>query len=294
MQVVDGQEKPVMFWSRSLNTAERNYATTDREALAVVACLKKFRHFLWGLKFEIHTDHQALIFIFIDPEPRGRQARWVMTLKEFDFTVKYRKGAENVVADCLSRNELLRSIKHEHYFDAHMVQVFDYLNTLNLPEELSDYEQTKLMRESRRFFIHEGELYRRKVGKRPLRVVISLEERRRLIKQAHDGLSHFGVRTTYEFLNGEYFWPNLFNDVKAVVMSCDACQKFSKSKGSKISAGIGVSELFERIGIDYVGPLPETKSKKRYMIVAIEYLTGWPIVKAVKRADAVTTAKFIF
>lgn len=42
MQVVDDQEKPVMFWSRSLNTAERNYSTTDREALAIVACLKKF------------------------------------------------------------------------------------------------------------------------------------------------------------------------------------------------------------------------------------------------------------
>ena len=293
LQLVDGKEKPVMYWSRSLNSAERNYSTTDKEALAVVSCLKKFRHYLWGLKFEIHTDHQALVHIFNNPDPRGRLARWVLTLREFDFIVKYRKGAENALADGLSRNESLRVVQRD-FCDPCTLRIYDYLNTLEIPEELSYEDRIRLIKSSKGFFIHDGELYKKQRKRKPVRVVQSDKERQRLITQAHDGLGHFGIRTTYEFLSGEYYWPDLFKQVKEYISTCQACQAFSKANETDIAAGIGVKGIFERMGLDYVGPLPETKSGNKYLIVAIEYLTGWPIAKAVKSANASTTAKFIY
>ena len=69
---------------------------------------------------------------------------------------------------------------------------------------------------------------------------------------------------------------------------------FNYSKETVIKTKIGVEKIFERIGVDFVGPLPETKNGFKYIIVASEYLTGWPIAKATRRADADTTAKFIY
>ena len=180
-----------------------------------------------------------------------------------------------------------------HWVDADGIKADP--NRIEVPDDLTEQDERKLIRSAKRFFVNEGEMFRRRIRGKPVRVILSLEERKRLLRQAHDGLGHFGVRTTFEFLNGEYYWPRMFEEVKAYVLICHTCQMFGRAKKeSMLSAEIGVNEVFERFGIDYVGPLPETKSKKRYLIVAVEYLTGWPVVKAVKNANARTTAKFIY
>ncbi|GBC36526.2 hypothetical protein GLOIN_2v1777707 [Rhizophagus irregularis DAOM 181602=DAOM 197198] len=99
----DGKEHVVAYASRSLNKAECNYPITDQECLAIVWAIKHFQHYL-GLKpFTIVTDHSALKWLKTSKIPKGRRARWVMDLQQYDFNIKHRAGKANANADALSR-----------------------------------------------------------------------------------------------------------------------------------------------------------------------------------------------
>ena len=104
-QEVNGVLRPVGFAGRGLTNAERNYTTTEQECLAVIWAIQHFRVYLEGQHFELHTDHNALRFILTNKDPRGRVARWVTFLQQFNYTVKHVKGKNNVVPDALSRRD---------------------------------------------------------------------------------------------------------------------------------------------------------------------------------------------
>ena len=104
-QEVNGVYRPVGFAGRGLTSAERNYTTTEQECLAVIWAIQHFRVYLEGQHFELHTDHNALRYILTSKDPRGRIARWVTFLQQFDYSVKHVKGKENVVPDALSRRD---------------------------------------------------------------------------------------------------------------------------------------------------------------------------------------------
>ncbi|OMO80899.1 reverse transcriptase [Corchorus capsularis] len=95
--------KVVAYASRQLKPYERNYPTHDLELAAVVFALKILRHYLYGEKCEIFTDHKSLKYIFTQKEINMRQRRWLELLKDYDLTISYHPGKANVVADALSR-----------------------------------------------------------------------------------------------------------------------------------------------------------------------------------------------
>lgn len=95
--------RPVAFASRTLNKAESNYSTTEIELLAVVWAVKHFRPYLFGRYFEIKSDHRALVYLFAQADPSSRLTKFRMTLLEYNFSIIYVKGKNNVVADALSR-----------------------------------------------------------------------------------------------------------------------------------------------------------------------------------------------
>ena len=98
-----GERKPIGFWSRTLNSAEVNYGTPEKECLAVVWALGTLRPYLQGEAFLVHSDQASLRWLMEITEPSGRLMRWRLRLSEFDFVVKYKKGVANTQADALSR-----------------------------------------------------------------------------------------------------------------------------------------------------------------------------------------------
>jgi len=84
---VDGVERPITFFSRVMNSAQRNYCATRRELLAVIAGLQHFRHYLVGATVILRTDHYSLKWLRTFKRPKGILARWIETLAEFDYTV---------------------------------------------------------------------------------------------------------------------------------------------------------------------------------------------------------------
>lgn len=111
-QVVDGREKIVAFYSRTLGNAERNYCVTRRELLAVVESVKHFHKYLYGKPFRIRTDHAALRWLLQFKNPEGQLARWIERLQSYDFVIDHRKGGLHGNADALSRRPCNIECKH--------------------------------------------------------------------------------------------------------------------------------------------------------------------------------------
>ena len=104
LQLIGDQWHPIAFASRCLTSAERNYAVTELECVAVVYCVNKFRCYVLGRPFELVVDHSALKWLLLSKEaPTGKLCRWVLLLQEFQFTVIHRPGHLHTVADALSR-----------------------------------------------------------------------------------------------------------------------------------------------------------------------------------------------
>lgn len=104
-QKLDNEEKVIAYMSKSLSKQERNYSATEREALAVLTAIEHWRCYLEnGQKFTVYTDHSSLKWFLNLNNPTGRLARWGVRLSAFNFEIKHRKGAENVVSDGLSRS----------------------------------------------------------------------------------------------------------------------------------------------------------------------------------------------
>ncbi|RVW90223.1 Retrovirus-related Pol polyprotein from transposon 297 [Vitis vinifera] len=98
----DGKPYVIYYASKTLNEAQRNYTTTEKELLAVVFALDKFRAYL-GSFIIVFTDHSALKYLLTKQDAKARLIRWILLLQEFDLQIRDKKGVENVVADHLSR-----------------------------------------------------------------------------------------------------------------------------------------------------------------------------------------------
>ncbi|KAL4126987.1 hypothetical protein QTP88_011260 [Uroleucon formosanum] len=94
---------PIAYASRTLNKAEINYSTTEKELVAIMFGVKQFRPYVYGQKFTIITDHKPLTWLFSVKDPGSRLLRWRIKLDEFDYEIQYKSGKTNLNADALSR-----------------------------------------------------------------------------------------------------------------------------------------------------------------------------------------------
>ena len=140
--------------SLSLADAQLNYTTTEKELLAVVFALEKFRLYILGSKIIVYTDHAELKYLLSKKEAKPRLIRWVLLLQEFNLEIKDKKGSENSVADHLSRlhntssgeicdtfpdEQLLAVVTRVPWF-AHIV---NYLVTKFVPDYWSTHQKKK-------------------------------------------------------------------------------------------------------------------------------------------------------
>lgn len=101
--VLSQNSHPIAFASRTLNRHETNYSTVEKELLAIVWATKHFHTYLYGRKFLIQTDHKPLVWLNNLKEPNMKLQRWKIKLNDYNFTISYVKGKDNIIADGLSR-----------------------------------------------------------------------------------------------------------------------------------------------------------------------------------------------
>src|SRR5215212_6927667 len=145
------------------------------------------------------------------------------------------------------------------------------------------------------FEARNGKLYKKKNNGKTARVLRDNEKDAILfMTHNHETGGHFGVDATYNKIAERYYWKGMYNDTKEYVKSCDACQRRGQKGGKSYLNPIKVGEPFERIGIDFVGPLERTKKGNKYILVVTDYLTKWPEAKAMKEVIAENVVKFIY
>ena len=122
----------IAYASRQLKPHEQKYPTHDMELAAIVFALKIWRHYLYGEKCEIYTDHKSLKYIFTQKELNMRQRRWLELIKDYDCSINYHVGKANVVADVLSQKERLNLLTETK----ELIQEFEKLEIeIHLPNE---------------------------------------------------------------------------------------------------------------------------------------------------------------
>lgn len=102
-QNFDGHDLPIFFASKAFNRAEQNKSTIEKELIAIHFAVNHFRPYLYGTNFTVRSDHRPLIFLYKLKNPSSKLTRIRLDLEEYNFTVEYVKGTQNVVADALSR-----------------------------------------------------------------------------------------------------------------------------------------------------------------------------------------------
>src|SRR5947209_1885106 len=156
-------------------------------------------------------------------------------------------------------------------------------------------DDKKLWKQADTFEVRNGKLYKKKKNGKILRVLQEDEtETVMYMVHNHEMGGHFGIDATYNKIAERYYWKGMYEDTKEYVKFCDNCQRRGQKGGKSYLNPIEVGEPFERIGIDFVGPLEKTRRGNRYILVTTDYLTKWPEAKAMKDATATNVVKFIY
>ena len=130
---------------------------------------------------------------------------------------------------------------------------------------------------------------------RPIKVAKETEIEEILYHTHSDPLAgHFSLEETYRQIKIRYYWPQMYDDVRKYVKSCDECQRRGKNKRNEPLHPIKVGQPFDRLGMDIVGPLPKTTRGNTHIVVATEYLTKWPEARAIPNAKASSVVSFFY
>ncbi len=154
------REHPIHYAGLVLKNVERNYSTYERESLAIVFALKKFRYYLLCQQFKLFTDHEALKYVIKTRDQPGRIARWMSLCAEYDFDLQYRPGLANANADCLSRSSTATDSVLSMGLEDDLKPVFEYLTT-RMDTVGSPRFAMAIKVGAKNYVKHYGQLYRR-------------------------------------------------------------------------------------------------------------------------------------
>ncbi|KAJ9546931.1 hypothetical protein OSB04_019474 [Centaurea solstitialis] len=273
----------IYYASKTLDEAQVNYATTEKELLAVVFACEKFRSYLVGAKVIVYTDHSALKYLMAKKDAKPRLIRWILLLQEFDIEIRDKKGSENTVADHLSRLEddgrhptdetvINESFPDEQLFgvnasDPWYADMVNFLVSSVIPHNFNSHQKKKFISDVKHYFWDEPCLYKR-CADGMVRKCVPDEEKDDVLKHCHnlECGGHFSAnRTVAKVLQSGFFWKSMFKDAL---------------------------ELFDVWGIDFMGPFPNSH-RNEYILVAVDYVSKWVEAIASPTNDSKVVINFL-
>ena len=282
--------QPVFMWSRKLSKAQRNYSTPDKEAACIVEVLYTYRSMLFGSPIEIHTDHLNLTrnnFTSL------RLLKWRVAMEEFAPKIVYKPGADNVVADGLSRLPLIPSEEQDDpaWNQDLLGEVMLYYPTAinafplefgNIRQEQQDDAtiQAKLQDGTYVYADFGGHNLATKVVDEENRIVVPESIHESTINWYHYILGHCGQERLIKSIRNHLSFPGLDDKVKNFVETCDECQRYKNN-------GRGYGHLpprdddpapFEDVALDHIGPwtldVPNQGALKFHGLTIIDIATS--------------------
>ena len=273
-QVVNCEQKTILFFSRKLSDTETRYSTFDRELLAAKDAVECFLPYIDGQHVTLFTDHKPLVSAFVKKTDckSERQSRHLTFLSEYLTAMEHIKGEDNVVADYLSRQGCATT----NAITSAAVDLDAIANEQAKDnKELYNAKQMKAVQWYNKQIICE-------MSSGKMRPVVPASMRKDLIHQLHS-IGHPGIKGTTRLISDRYFWPHMSNDIKEWCRACPTCQQQKVTTHTKApwKELPHPSARFSTVHIDIVGPLPASTSEfsaggtYRYILTAIDRYTRW-------------------
>lgn len=300
----DGSRRPIAYASRSLNKHEKGYGQLDKEALAIMFGLKRFRMYLYGRHFEILTDHKPLERILgpkttIPVLATQRLQRWALLLTSFDYDIKFIPSKANVLADALSRLPLLKTtqsgdgistiedklldnlpvtskeIKHATQTDPVLSKVLGFVKN-GWPSDVEDLRLKPYFGRRQELSVQQDCLM---LGPR---VVIPNKHQQSIVSELH--ISHPGIVRMKEVARSFVWWPGMDQEIEQLVRQCSTCQKVRNVPAvAPLMPWIWPSKPWTRVHADFA-----EKHGRNYLIVVDAY-SKWPEIFLMNKTSAQAT-----
>lgn len=291
-----GRERPIHFASRKLTPGERKWAVREKEALAIVFGLLTFRHHILGTEFIVRTDHQSLQWI--QDAKVGRIARWALLLAEYEpFTVQYRSGEVNKVADALSRMlEDSECLPDNVFCGATQVESYPTVMGKIAPTsaEIRYYQTTDAFCIKKRALIEEAiKRGNTEHNFAPFTILNSMlgtlvEGRFRpvlpksllvqTLRNFHDNplFAHMGAKRTCTRMSDIFTVPGLRKVARKVLAGCIGClqRKSSKPRHGFLKS-VPATRKLQQLSMDFCGPYKTSVRGYKYVLVMIDNFTKW-------------------
>jgi len=257
--VLTQNKRPVEYFSRKLRANELNWVIYEKEALALIEAINRWKHYLQTKPFTVKIDNQALSFLKSQKHLSSRQIRWIEFLASFSFDIKHVKSEHNQ-SDALSRSDL--SHTHLNNMLANMSSVElrdDILDDIKAIYQTDDFCKKVLENPSNyknQCLSVRDEL----IMKNNTQVFVpdSRTIKHKLMKEAHSG--HFHIQKTLELLSRNWYWPAMATDVKQHIEKCKRCQinKTSTTRPYGLLQPHSIPDQpWQVISMDFITHLPE-------------------------------------
>jgi transposase InsO family protein len=311
-QVIDGEERIILYISRTVQPDEKNWSIQQLEALGIIWACETVRPYIIGTRVLIITDHKSLQWLKESKIPR--LVRWACCLEEFDYEIVYQPGKFNTVADALSRLpaitlttetcrkypsiEIGYNLQDEQQVELNVLSQFnvagitqDELKLQQLNDRICKNIFTNLRNHdgdtNEKYAMIEGLLHR-KSGRFKL-IMIPESVKQMILAQYHSHAlgGHMARDRLNDILKTRFYWRGMTNDVKNFINQCELCLKIKSTANLRHGRlrPIRVGKPFELVGTD-IAYLPRSKQGFRYVLVAIDYFTNWVEAAVMKTITA--------